>query len=42
MKLASFEAVKQFVDTAMQGDVATTVMSGGQPPSKLQFAFSKC
>ena len=30
MHLADFETVKQFVDTAMQGDPATTVMSGGE------------
>lgn len=30
MKLASFGTVKQFVDTAMQGDPSKTVMSGGQ------------
>lgn len=33
MKLASFETVKAFVDTAMQGDPSKTVMSGGQQPS---------
>lgn len=29
LKLASFETVKAFVDAAMQGDPAKTVMSGG-------------
>ena len=35
MKLASFEEVRAFVDAAMQGDAALTVMSGGQRPSAL-------
>lgn len=33
MKLASFEAVQQFVDRAMLGDPATSVMSGGKSSS---------
>lgn len=32
MKLASFDTVKAFVDTAMQGDPSKTVMSGGETP----------
>ena len=36
MQLADFETVKQFVDTAMQGDPATTVMSGGELYSNLR------
>jgi len=32
MKLASFDTVKAFVDTAMQGDPSKTVMSGGKIP----------
>ncbi len=32
MKLASFETVKAFVDTAMQSDPSKTVMSGGETP----------
>ena len=29
MKLAEFDTVRRFVDTAMQGDPSKTVMSGG-------------
>ena len=29
MKLADFDTIRQFVDTAMQGDPSKTVMSGG-------------